>query len=798
MIQIRKIRTWIPEGETKEKKYDKVLDPEVNAPSVAELFANLDSYIAKIDPSERWNLYFTSHPCDTPKRKWQGPQEVIMFDIDSIDLERMNEYIDPVLRALGLPKVGPAVVYTGNGLQFIIQLTTPIEKDSYFDEYRTHYKACLDKIGIKLKEAGLPWLPDPSVWSTARLFRLPGTENRKAGKQSRQARFIEHRLSPVAFSLTEASGLPQVAETEQVPRKELKHFIVDTDGVKSGCEFLKHCKAAPEAVVEPQWFAMLSIVGRLKNGQQEAHEYSKGHPGYTHSETETKLEQALASSGPRTCKNINGLWGKCHTCPFFEKVHSPISIRGENFIPTEGSGFHLVVQSKQGTVYIPQYQDLLKYFAREYTYKLLGGSRICMLWDGKKYKEFEDAYLDNFAHENFKPLVKTHVVTEFRQLVQRTNLTAPEWFQETVAGRVNFANGVLNLLSGEFVPHTHEYGFRYVLGYDYDATALCPAFDQFLKDVTLGDESLEKLLLEYAGYALSGDECWAQKALVLEGSGANGKSTLMNVFRALAGKDNYASLTLSELKAEGNRQMLDGKLFNMAEETPNKALMDSSLFKNLVTGGETQVRQLYKKPYVMRNRAKLVFACNELPDSHDATTGYFRRFIIVPFRATFSVEAGTADPFIEGKLLQELPGIFNKVLAAYRSIRGAKKFSQSSKVVEALEAYKLEVDGVSRFLHEQVTVASPAPVAQADRPSASPAWTHQGEDGVFYATISELYETYSHWCISENEKPLALRKFTGRMRALIPDLKHRESARKPGGKTARVWLGLKASGLTGW
>ncbi len=258
----------------------------------------------------------------------------------------------------------------------------------------------------------------------------------------------------------------------------------------------------------------------------------------------------------------------------------------------------------------------------------------------------------------------------------------------------------------ELLPHSPERGFRSGLAYSYDVMATCPTFDKFMHDVTCGDAGLQAVLLEFAGYALSSDSCWAQKALVLEGVGSNGKSTLMNILRALAGKDNYASLTLSDLRGEGNRQMLDGKLFNMAEETPSKSLMESSIFKNLVTGGETQVRQLYKKPYVMRNRAKLIFACNDLPGSNDTSLGYFRRFLIVPFRATFSDALGNKDSFIEEKLIKELPGIFNRVIRHYAALVKNKVFSESGASLQALSEYRLDVDLVERFFTEEVTLAA--------------------------------------------------------------------------------------------
>lgn len=790
MIQIRKIREWTPKGEAKPKKFDKILDPPVTAPSVAELFLNLDSVLSQIDPDDRWNLYYTSHPCETDKRRWAAPQVILPFDIDNIDLDQIDAYHPVILGTLQLARDTTGIVYSGNGLQYVVGLTVPITEEAFFDTYREHYKAICQKIDKALQGVGLPGTADPAVFSAARLLRLPGTENRKAGKASRQARLIQAVITPVEFNLTRVSGLPEVPVTEQIAKTDMANFAVDSEGVR-GCEFLKWTKQSPEQVSEPQWFALLSIVGRMENGTTEAHEYSKGHPGYSHSETETKLQQALSSSGPRTCKNINQLWSKCHTCPHFEKVNSPISIRGANFIASEKTGFHVAVRGKGGTLYFkPQYEDLRRYFEREHTYKILGGSRICYIWNGAFYQEFEDAYLENFGQKHFKPSATTEVVGEFRRLVQRTNLVPPSWFDSTTHRKINFQNGVLDLDTLELTPHSIDAGFRYQLAYPYDAAATCPTFDAFLQQVTCGDKDLEAVLLEFCGYALSSDSCWAQKALVLEGSGSNGKSTFMSVLRALAGKDNYASLTLSDLRAEGNRQMLDGKLFNMAEETPSRSLMESSIFKNLVSGGETQVRQIYKKPYVMRNRAKLIFACNDLPGSNDTSLGYFRRFIIVPFKATFSDALGNKDAFIEEKLMRELPGIFNRVLGAFQGLVKRQRFSESMAVSDALDSYRMEVNTVLRFLgeHQMLGGAGEREAAGVDTGLGGqvPGWVKADEAGARFTILSELYEAYRIWCQSVGEEPVTGQRFGKQSAQIIPEYKARSTVKRLGGKLHRV------------
>jgi putative DNA primase/helicase len=225
-----------------------------------------------------------------------------------------------------------------------------------------------------------------------------------------------------------------------------------------------------------------------------------------------------------------------------------------------------------------------------------------------------------------------------------------------------------------------------------------------LNNVTGGDEALKAILNEYAGYALSNDKIWLQKALVLLGDGSNGKSTWLNILKALVGGDNYSSLGLKDLESEYCRQMLDGKLFNVSEEIPRQRL-ETSNFKAIATGGTVQARKPYQEPYSFTNRAKMLYACNGMPETQDTSGGFFRRFLIVEFNQEFSEANGNLDPFIEDKIVQELPGVLNVVLAAYKRILNeTKRFTVSTQTHASLDTYRDEQDTVRAWFKDYVNV----------------------------------------------------------------------------------------------
>src|SRR5207245_870809 len=85
-----------------------------------------------------------------------------------------------------------------------------------------------------------------------------------------------------------------------VPIEELRHA---STGHKSdfppasihpmveGCAWLRHCRDDAATLPEPQWYALLGILGRCEDGEQLAHTWSQPYPGYAKEETAAKLQQ---------------------------------------------------------------------------------------------------------------------------------------------------------------------------------------------------------------------------------------------------------------------------------------------------------------------------------------------------------------------------------------------------------------------------------------------------------------------------------------------------------------------------
>lgn len=729
MIQILGLRPYTNQFGVEDIKHE-FFDQGWGASTVEELFRDLPSHLAKIPTEELWNLFFTVGNCHGKKPRDFSHQDILPIDIDHVDLEKIPETIQVVLKTLGLEYAKTGILCSGNGLQLFIKMPE-VFKENYFKEKRIFYKFLCGRVNDAIIKAGLKGQADPSVFSPRRLMRLAGTQNWKKDKEIRNAYMIQSVIEPQGFSLEKASGVETVEQTDQISLNALKRFPKpDTQTILKECEFIKWNFEKPHEVSEPEWYAAQSIVGHLENGKELVHKMSSGHPSYNPDQTDAKLEQAITVAGPRTCKNINEISNKCSGCKHFNTdLKSPILIQGLEYIKTKDTGFHDVLVTDSGKVAKkPNFNDLHKYFKNKHKYFVESESHNIYCYTGTHWEEIPHLSVKAFAEDHFNPKPTEAMRSEFLNKVLSNNVKSKEWVDKSTDGKINLRNGVFCIETGTLTSHSSDYFFTGVLPYDYDPLAKAPRFGQFMDEITCNKKDVKKVLLEFSGYAISGDKCWLHKALVLSGKGSNGKSTYMEVLKALVGEKLYAALSLTAIEDDRKRYMLVGKLFNVGEETHVAALSKSESFKTLVSGGEMDTRRLYQQPFLFRNKAKLIFACNSLPYSSDNSDGFYRRLVIIPFNAKFGPENGENKNLIE-ELLTELPGILNIMIDSYRDLKARKNLPESKVLQDELIQYRNQNDLVYGWWRECVEV------------------TKKEND---FVTTDEMFQNFDQFC--ENRK----------------------------------------------
>lgn len=329
----------------------------------------------------------------------------------------------------------------------------------------------------------------------------------------------------------------------------------------------------------------------------------------------------------------------------------------------------------------------------------------------------------------------------FKQFLSAGNLPEPTIPKGTVL--VNLKNGTFEVTpEKQFIREPRGSDFlTYQLPFDYNPMAKAPKFEAFLNRV-LPDKDRQKVLSEFLGYLfIHPSTLKLEKTLLLYGSGANGKSVCFSIVSALIGEENISGFPLQDLTdtAGYSRVKLTNKLVNYASEINGK--LESSIFKQLVSGEPVAARLPYGEPFSITNYAKLIFNCNELPKDVEHTNAYFRRFLIIPFDVTIP-EAERDTELANSIISSELSGVFNWVLEGLNRLIAQKKFTDCEAVRQQIEDYKRQSDSVQLFLEDENYI---------------PSLQHS-------ITQKQLYGEYRAYCFDSGYKSCSSRTFGERLK----------------------------------
>jgi len=317
--------------------------------------------------------------------------------------------------------------------------------------------------------------------------------------------------------------------------------------------------------------------------------------------------------------------------------------------------------------------------------------------------------------------------TLFKQFIATNYLPRPQKKKDTTL--INLKNGTYEITpTGHKIrPFDSADFLTYQLPFDYDPSATAPLFETYLNRVQ-PDNKRQDILAEYLGYVfISVFFLKLEKALILYGGGANGKSVFFEIVNALFGDENVSGYSLESLtdKEGYYRAKIVNKLVNYASElNANQATTDKT--KQLISGEKIQARLPYFPPFDMTDYAKLIFNANELPKNAEQTNAYFRRFLIINFEQT--IPEHEQDKQLSKKIIEsELPGVFNWVLLGLNRLLEQKGFTYCEAVNEARKQYELESDSVNQFIQDNRYIAS----------------------ATNYITIPVIYQEYKKFCVED-------------------------------------------------
>ncbi|MBI2547617.1 MAG: hypothetical protein HYW23_04200 [Candidatus Aenigmarchaeota archaeon] len=271
-------------------------------------------------------------------------------------------------------------------------------------------------------------------------------------------------------------------------------------------------------------------------------------------------------------------------------------------------------------------------------------------------------------------------------------------------------NGILDIEKRTLLPYNPDFFFTSKLGIKYDPDVDCQKIKKFLSEIVSPDDV--NLLIETAGYCLW-REYPIQKAVMLVGDGANGKSTYLSLLGRFIGSENIASVSLQDL--ERNRfasSNLYRKLANIYADLPSVALKNVGLFKMLTGGDIFAAEKKFKNSFQFRNHAKLIFSANQVPYVADETGAFYRRWVIINF--PFKFEGDKSNLMILQELVteDELSGFLNLVIPALNKVL-KEGFSYIKSTEEIKRAYIRASDPIAAFASDCL-IESPEDVVPKD------------------------------------------------------------------------------------
>jgi hypothetical protein len=251
---------------------------------------------------------------------------VIWADLDCGPAKRFATQEEAMAAVRAFPFRPQLIISSGRGLHVYWLLVDDVPP-AQFDRFIAIVKGVADRLG-----------GDPAACLESQLLRVPGTTNIDSVNQKKDGldypvTVLENNEDVPAYSLEDfeqagvVSLFASIRERDSVSRQEWDGPTAKIEAIVEGCAWMCHCRDDAAILPEPEWYAMLGIVGRCEDGVRFAHDWSSPHPKYDREETDDKLEHALESAGPRTCADIQFSFGGgayCDGCPFSGLIKSPI------------------------------------------------------------------------------------------------------------------------------------------------------------------------------------------------------------------------------------------------------------------------------------------------------------------------------------------------------------------------------------------------------------------------------------------------------------------------------------------
>jgi len=319
-------------------------------------------------------------------------------------------------------------------------------------------------------------------------------------------------------------------------------------------------------------------------------------------------------------------------------------------------------------------------------------------------------------YKNFKSYItssqtNSHVEGTEKLMRNVTEIVTHETQYDNDPMIFNCENGIVDLNTGELLAHDPDLLCSKIGGVKYDKEAKASEFKNMLLDIMCGKQNLVDWLQEYFGYMLTGlppDRVFA----IFWGSGANGKSSLINITSHVLGSYSVVARPETFLQSDNidkvgqDLVILRGARGIIMQETSEGQKLDAQRIKAFT--GKDAIKGRYnfaKQEITFINTGKIILSTNHKPRVNGDDEAMWDRINLIAFLRVFSDAERDVD--LPNRIIKnESSGVLNWMIEGCLRLKARGwKFLPTEEIDAAGEEYRKEEDKMSQFVEENCTFA---------------------------------------------------------------------------------------------
>ena len=347
---------------------------------------------------------------------------------------------------------------------------------------------------------------------------------------------------------------------------------------------------------------------------------------------------------------------------------------------------------------------------------------------------------------------------------------------EPTSDLLPFANGALDLKTGEFSPHTPENWITTHNGIEYTPPAPgenirdnAPNFHKWLEHAA-GKDPRKMMRICAALYMIMANRYDWQMFIEATGDGGSGKSTFTHIASLLAGKQNTVSAEMTSLDDAGGRAQVVGSRLIVLADQP-KYTGEGTGIKKITGGDPVEINPKYEKRFTAVIRAVVLATNNNPMIFTERAGGVARRRVI--FRFDNIVSEAEKDRELPEKIAAEIPVIIRRLLANFTDPEKARALLLEQRDGDEALAIKQQTDPVIEFCQFLNFLEEARGLMMGG-----------GGDSVKYTTRNSLYRVYlAFMAYAGRSKPLNVAEFSKAMKPAAKVYGHEYITRKVKGVT---------------